>query len=75
MVDVPYKQTKPNFTRKEMRGDLNETFKMIDGISTNGWFFFNISPRNGNIQSRQISKNKSIKQLIFFLMKTESYVF
>ena len=31
-----------------MRGDLNETFKMINGIFNYGRRFFNIFPQSGN---------------------------
>ena len=51
---------------RRMRGDLIETFKIINGISKYGNEFFNISERTGNLLSRQISKTKSTKQLDFF---------
>ena len=49
-----------------MRGDLIETFKIINGISNYGRHFLNISPQTGNLLSRHISRMKSINQLIFF---------
>ena len=49
-----------------MRGDLIETFKIINGISNYGRHFFNISPRTGNVLSGEISKTKSTNQLNFF---------
>ena len=51
---------------RRMRGDLIETFKIINGISKYGTSFFNISQRTGNLVSRQISKTKSTNQLDFF---------
>lgn len=51
---------------RRMRGDLIETFKILNGFSKYGAQFFNISPRTGNLLSRQISKTKSTKQLDFF---------
>ena len=51
---------------RRMRGDLIETFKIINGISSYGRHFFNTFPLTGNLQSRQISKAKSIKQSDFF---------
>ena len=52
-----------------MRGNLIETFKIINEISNYGRYFFNFSLHIGNFQSRQISKTKSINQLDFFLLK------
>ena len=49
-----------------MRGDLIETFNIINGISNYGRYFFNISLWTRNLLSRQISKSKSINQLDFF---------
>ena len=49
-----------------MRGDLNETFKIINGISNCGRHFFYIFPWTENLLSRQISKTKAINQLNFF---------
>jgi hypothetical protein len=51
---------------RRMRGDLIETFKILNGFSKYGAQFFNISPRTGALLSRQISKTKSTKQLDFF---------
>ena len=50
-----------------MRDDLIETFKIINGISNYDGHVFNISPRTGNLLSRQISKTKSADQLDVFL--------
>ena len=50
---------------RKTRGDLMETFKVVNGISNYGRHFFNISPRTGNLLSRQILKTKSTKQLDF----------
>ena len=46
-----------------MRGDIIETFKIINGISNYGRHFFTISLQTGNLL---ISKTKSINQLDFF---------
>ena len=45
---------------RRIRGDLIETFKIINGISNYGRYFFNFSPQTGNLLWRQISKTKSI---------------
>ena len=36
---------------RRMRGDLIETFKLINGISNNSQLYFNYSPQNGNLLS------------------------
>ena len=52
---------------RRMKGDLIETFRIINGISNYDRHFFNISLRSGNLLSEQISKTKSTNQLdIFF---------
>ena len=51
---------------RRMRGDLIETFKIIHGISNYSRYFFNISPRTGNLLSKKILESKSINQLYFF---------
>ena len=58
---------------KKLKGDLTETFKIIDGISIYGKHFFSISPWTGNLLSRQISKTKSIYQMNFFFAKGVTY--
>ena len=53
---------------ERMRGDLIKTSKIINGISNYGRlfsFFFNISPRTGNLPSGQVLKIKSTSQLDF----------
>ena len=45
--------------KKVGRGDLTETFKIINGISNYGRHFFNISPWTGNLLSLQIFKKRS----------------
>ena len=47
-----------------MRGDLIETFKIME-ILIMADIFLNISPQTGNSLSRQIWKNKSTNQLDF----------
>ena len=37
---------------RRMRGDLIKSFKMINGISYYGRYYFNISPETGNLLSR-----------------------
>ena len=49
-----------------MRGDLNETFRITNGISNYERHFFNISPQTGNLLSRQIPKIKSTNKLDLF---------
>ena len=49
-----------------MRGGLIETFKIINGNANYGRHFINIFLRTGNLLSRQISKTKSMNQLLFF---------
>ena len=51
---------------RRMRADLNETFKIINGISNYGRYFFRISSQTWNLLTRQISKIKSTNQLDFF---------
>ena len=43
-----------------------ETFEIINRISNYGRYFFNISPRTGNLLSRQISKIEFTKQSNIF---------
>ena len=50
---------------RRMSGDLIETSEIINGISNYGRHFFNISSRNGNLLSREISKIKSSMHLDF----------
>ena len=54
------KEIRIYFFKKRMRSELNKTFK----ISNYGWIF----PWTGNLQSGQISKNKSVNQLDFLLI-------
>ena len=49
-----------------MKGNLIETFKVINGMANYKRQFFNISPQTGNLQSRQIKKNKSTYRLNVF---------
>ena len=58
---------------RRKRGDLIETFKIINGIFNYGRHFFNISPWMGNLLSRQISKTMSTHLLYFLLI--EQYIF
>lgn len=58
---------------RRMRGDLIETFKILNGSSKYGAEFYNISPRTGHLVSRQISKTKSNKQLDFFSNRVIHY--
>ena len=51
---------------RRMKGDLIETFKIINGISYNGRCLFYISLRMGNLLSRQISKMIFSNELGFF---------
>ena len=48
------------------RGDLIETFKIINWISNYCRHFLNISPQTRNLLSRQIFKSKSTNQLNIF---------
>ena len=43
--------------KRRMGGNLTETFKIINGISNDGGYFFNISCWTGKLLSRRISKN------------------
>ena len=52
-----------------MRGDLIETFKIINGISNYDIHSFNISPLTGNLLSSEILKTKSINQLDLLIYK------
>ena len=60
---------------KRKRGSQIETFRRINGISNYGRHFFNISPRTGNLLSREISKTKSTNQLDFFSLLVELVIF
>ena len=51
---------------RRMRGDLIETFKILNGFSDSGRSFFNLSSRTGNLVSRGIKKTNSVKQTDFF---------
>ena len=55
-----------------MKGDLIETFKIINGISNYDRRFFNISSRIGNLLSTQISNIKSTNQSDVLLI--EKYI-
>ena len=54
------------FTRKKMKANLIETFKILNGIANYGWNFFSISLWIVNLLSKQISKTESSNQLDFF---------
>ncbi len=51
---------------RRMRGNLIETFKIINPVSNYSRHYFNIFTRTGNLVSVQILKTKSINQLEFF---------
>ena len=55
-----------------MTGEI-ETYKILNGVSNYGEAFFNISPRTGNLVSRQIAKTKSSNQLDFFSNRVISF--
>jgi hypothetical protein len=58
---------------RRMRGDLIETFKILNGINNYGSQFFNVSHRTGNLTSRPISKTKTTRQLDFFSNRVIKY--
>ena len=56
-----------NLLERRKRGNLIETFKIINWISWYSLHFFDISPRTGNLPTRKVSKTKSkLDQLDFF---------
>ena len=55
--------------QRRKKGDLIETFRIINEMSKYARHFFNISPQIGNLLSRKISKTKSINQLDFLANK------
>ena len=58
---------------RRMRGDLIETFKILNNKNNYGSEFFNVSSRTGNLLSRSISKTKTTKQLDFFSNRVIKY--
>ena len=54
---------------RRMRGDLIETFKILNDKNNYGKDFLNVSSRTGNLLSRPISQTKTTKQLDFFLIE------
>ena len=57
-----------------MRNDLIETSRIINRISYEDQYLFNISSQTRNLQSSQISKTKSINQLKFFYNRVIFFV-
>ena len=58
---------------RRMRGDLIETFKILNDKNNYGKDFFNVSSRTGNLLSRSMSKTKTTKQLDFFSNRVIKY--
>ena len=56
-----------------MRGDLIETFKIIKGIFNYSLHFFNVSPRNTSLLSRQFSPTKSTHRLDPFAYRVKYF--
>ena len=76
--DLSYKQRLETLglttlLERRMRGDLIETFKILNDKNNYGKDFFNVSSRTGNLLSRPISQTKTTKQLDFFSNRVIKY--